>query len=164
MDLKDIKAGGAALIITILTWFFNEQSKRADTLYKQKDSRYLELISVLKEFYTPTPDKETGEFELSETKVRSKKLAAEFAQQVHLCWLYCSAEVVRKAHAFLATLKQGGMGSRDEIEKAAGELMVAIRKDMDSNSFAKLFSMWGKPNTKLKPDDFRYLDAGMGDN
>lgn len=164
MELKDVIAGGAALLITIITWFFNEQSKRSDALYKQKDTRYLELISILKEFYAPTPDKESGEYELSDAKLRNKKLAAEFAQQVHLCWLYCSDEVIRKAHGFLAALQHAGMSSRDEMEKAAGELMVAIRKDMDSNSFAKLFMMWGKPNTRLKPDDFKYLNAGMSDN
>ena len=162
MDLKDVIAGGAALIVTIITWFFNEQSKRADDLYKQKDTRYLELISILKEFYVPSPDKESGDVDFSDVKAKNKKLAADFAQQVHLCWLYCSDEVIRKAHAFLAALHHAGMSHHEEMERAAGELMVAIRKDMDSNSFAKLFMMWGKPNTKLKPDDFKYLRADMG--
>jgi len=159
MELKDVIAALSAILIAILTWFFNEQSKRADNLYKQKDTRYLELISSLKSFYVESPTPEPGDYELSETKLKNKQLLEEFMNQVHLCWLYCSDEVIRKAHAFLlAAQKDRDHKTHAETERAAGELMVAIRRDMDRNSFNQLFRMWGKKRTRLTSEDFRYME------
>jgi hypothetical protein len=160
MELKDLLAAGTAIILAVLTWFFNEQSKRSDDIYKQKDSRYLQLITSLKSFYIESPTPEPGDYELSAKKLKNKELLEEFMNQVHLCWLYCSDDVIRKAHAFLlAAQKDRDHSIHAETERAAGELMVAIRRDMDRNSFDKLFRLWGKKRSRLTPDDFRYIDA-----
>ena len=160
MELTNILAAGGALILTIITWFFNEQSKRSDDLYKQKDARYLELVNSLKAFYVESPTPEPGDYELSDKKLKNKELIQEFMNQVHLCWLYCSDDVIRNAHAFLLAAQQHrDHSTHAETERAAGELMVAIRRDMDRNSFDKLFRMWGKKRTKLTSEDFRYIDA-----
>jgi hypothetical protein len=159
MEIQDLLTAFSAVIIAMLTWFFNEQSKRADDLYKQKDSRYLELIQSLKSFYVESPTPEPGDYELSEKKLKNKQLLEEFMNQIHLCWLYCSDEVIRKAHGFLlAAQKDHDQRTHAETERAAGELMVAIRRDMDRNSFDQLFRMWGKKNTRLTPEDFRYME------
>jgi hypothetical protein len=160
MELKDLVAAGTAIIIAVLTWFFNEQSKRSDDLYKQKDERYLALITSLKNFYVESPTPEPGDYELSEKKLKNQALVQEFMNQVHLCWLYCSDDVIRKAHGFLmAAYQDRDHSTHADTERAAGELMVAIRKDIDRNSFDKLFRMWGKKRSRLTPDDFRYIDA-----
>ena len=163
MDLKDILTAGGALTVTILTWFFNEQSKRSDDIYKQKDTRYLELIASLKNFYVESPTPEPGDYELSAKKLKNKELTTEFLNQIHLCWLYCSDDVIRKAHAFLlsAQVDKDHSHVHIETERAAGELMLAIRRDMDRNSFDKLFRMWGKRRTRLTPDDFKYLGSSQ---
>src|SRR5262245_14122606 len=93
MELKDLVAAGTAIVIAVLTWFFNEQSKRSDDLYKQKDERYLALINSLRNFYVESPTPEPGDYELSEKKLKNKELIQEFMNQVHLCWLYCSDDV-----------------------------------------------------------------------
>src|SRR5690349_9910495 len=81
MDVKDLLTAFSAIIIAVLTWFFNEQSKRSDDVYKQKDARYLELVNSLKAFYVESPTPEPGDYELSDKKLKNKELIQEFMNQ-----------------------------------------------------------------------------------
>ena len=65
--------------------------------------------------------------------------------------VYCSDEVIHKAYNFLSMVHTDQKHSDKEIEKAVGELMLAIRKDLISRKLLK--------KTNLKPEDFRHLKA-----
>jgi hypothetical protein len=65
--------------------------------------------------------------------------------------MYCPDEVIHKAYNFLLMVHTDQKHSDEEKEKAVGELMFVIRKDLISR----------KPleKTNLKPEDFRHLRA-----
>jgi hypothetical protein len=72
--------------------------------------------------------------------------------QVNLCWLYCPDTVIYRANAFLATVKTDvKQPDQAEQQKALGEFIVALRKDLFSRRVAK--------KTDLNADDFKHLTA-----
>ena len=81
----------------------------------------------------------------------SKELRDEFLNQLNLCWMYCPDEVIHRAYRFLSMVHTDKEHSDDEKEKAAGEFILAIRKDLVDRRPLR--------ETKLKPEDFRHLRA-----
>jgi len=128
------------VIITFVSgfviWYLNEQSKRIYEEYKRKEKRYSELIKSLKGFYISSFNKELRE---------------EFLNQLNLCWMYCPDEVIYKAYRFLSMVHTGKKYSDEEKEKAVGDFMLAIRKDLINREPLK--------QTELKPEDFKHLRA-----
>lgn len=128
------------VIITLIggfvTWYLNERSKRIYEEYKRKEERYAQLISNLRGFYVDSFNKELRE---------------EFLKQLNLCWMYCPDEVIQKAYGFLMMVHTDKKYSDDEKEKAVGEFILAIRKDLVSREPLR--------KTGLKPEDFRHLKA-----
>jgi len=129
---------GAIIVFAsgLLTWYLNERSKRIYEEYKRKEDKYSGLIRSLKGFYINSFDKE---------------LRAEFLAQLNLCWMYCPDEVINKAYNFLLLVHTGQKHSDEEKEKAVGELMLAIRRDLLSRKPLR--------KTSLKPEDFKHLRA-----
>jgi len=125
------------LIIAILLWYLNEVSKRKWELYARKEERYKQLLISLKGFYDATQD-------------TAQKAA--FLEELNLCWLYSPDEVIRKAYAFLDTVKVGADTTPKEKADAAGDLALAVRKDILPRPLWKL----GR-KTKLAPSDFKHL-------
>ena len=129
---------GAAILFFsgLVTWYLSERSKRIYEEYKRKEEKYSSLIRSLRGFYVDSFNKE---------------LRTEFLNQLNLCWMYCPDDVIHKAYNFLLMLHTDQKHSDEEKEKAVGELMLAIRKDLISR----------KPleKTNLKPEDFRHLRA-----
>jgi len=129
---------GAVIVFVsgLVTWYLNERSKRIYEEYKRKEDKYSALIRSLRGFYVDSFNKE---------------LQTEFLNQLNLCWMYCPDEVIHKAYNFLLMLHTAQKYSDEEKEKAVGELILTIRKDLISK----------KPlvKTNLKPEDFRYLRA-----
>lgn len=125
-----------AFVSGLVTWYLNERSKRIYEEYKRKEEKYLGLIRSLRGFYVDSFNKE---------------LRTEFLNQLNSCWMYCPDEVIHKAYNFLLMVHTDQKHSDEEKEKAVGELMLAIRKDLISK----------KPlgKTNLKPEDFRHLRA-----
>ena len=117
-------------------WWFNERSKRIYEEYKRKEEKYSEMVRSLRGFYV-------GLF--------NEALRNEFLNQLNLCWMYCPDQVVRKAYDFLLTVHTDRHCSDDEKEKAVGELILAIRKDLISRIPLR--------KTELKPGEFRHLTA-----
>lgn len=105
------------LIVVFVTWCLNERSKRIYEEYKRKEGKYSELVRSLKGFYVDS---------------FSKELRSEFLNQLNLCWMYCPDEVILKAYKFLLLVHTDQKHSDQEKEKAVGELMLAIRKDLIS--------------------------------
>lgn len=134
--LIPVIGGVLVLIGGFLTWYLNERSKRVYEEYKRKEEKYSALIRSLRGFYVDSS---------------SKELKTEFLNQLNLCWMYCPDEVIHKAYNFLFMVHTVQKHSDEEKEKAVGEFMLAIRKDLISR----------KPLTKtnFKPEDFKHLRA-----
>jgi uncharacterized membrane protein YhaH (DUF805 family) len=126
-----IAFGGA-----LVTWCLNEKSKRSYEEYKRKEERYSRLIRSLRGFYVGSENTE---------------LKTEFLNQLNLCWMYCPDEVICKVYNFLNTVHTDQKHSDEEKEKAVGEIMLAIRRDLVSRKPLKA--------TNLKPEDFKHLKA-----
>jgi hypothetical protein len=123
---------------TIFAWFWNEQWKRAADEYVRKEKQYEALVDSLAGFYKRAT-------ELPE----DRELKGRFLQELNKCWLYCPDEVIKKAYAFLATVQTGKVHTDAEKERALGEFMVAIRRDLLSRRRSKA--------TRLTASDFKHL-------
>jgi Pyruvate/2-oxoacid:ferredoxin oxidoreductase delta subunit len=134
--LIPVIVGVLSLIGGFVIWYLNERSKRVYEEYKRKEEKYSELIRSLRGFYVDSSNKE---------------LKTEFLNQLNLCWMYCPDEVIYKAYNFLLMVHTDSKHTYEETEKAVGEFVLAIRKDLISRKpFRK---------TNLKPEDFRHLRA-----
>jgi hypothetical protein len=85
------------------------------------------------------------------TNAQDTAKKATFLEQVDLCWLYCTDEVIQKAYAFLETVKTGATTTEADRAYAFGALMVAIRQDLLRRKVAR--------TTGLKPADYRIFKA-----
>jgi hypothetical protein len=120
-----------------LAWFLNERRKRSAEEYERKEKKYSALIDALQGFYVATQPS------------KAQELKAQFLGELNKCWLYCPDDVIRKAYAFLATVHTGANSSGDAKERAVGEFIVAIRKDLLSRRSVR--------STELTAQDFKHL-------
>ena len=125
-----------AFVSGLVTWYLNERSKRIYEEYKRKEEKYSGLIRSLRGFYVDSLNKE---------------LRTEFLNQLNLCWMYCPDDVIHKAYNFLLTVHTDQKYSDEEKEKAVGELMLAIRKDLINRKTLR--------KTNLRAEDFKHLKA-----
>lgn len=128
------------LVGAVVAWFANERRKRMWEEYKRKEDRYQELIMSLKGFYLS-----------SWTPEESKEHKNHFIDQLNLCWMYCPDDVIKKAYAFIDTVHTGKKSTDQIKEKALGEFILSIRKDLISRRILS--------GTSLKPEDFRNLTS-----
>lgn len=124
----------------LLMWLLNERSKRIHEEYKRKEEKYSELVKSLEGFYAHSKD------------VRK---IDEFLYHLRLGWLYCSDEVIQKAYSFLSAVHADRRHSDEEKERAAAELMLAIRSDLIRRKPLK--------KTKLRPEDYKHLRANVNE-
>ncbi len=92
------------------------------------------MLRTIRGFYISTQDRD---------------LKKAFLEQVNLCWLYCPDEVIQKAYAFLGTVHTKERHSDEEKERALGELIIAIRRDLLSRKLVK--------QTRLEVSNFQRL-------
>lgn len=123
-----------------LAWFLNERSKRAAEEYERKEKKYAALIDALQGFYVSGGGQDKG-----------RELKAQFLLELNKCWLYCPDDVIRSAYAFLENVHTGSQSSGEDNERAVGELMVAIRKDLLSRKPVRATTMTAR--------DFKHLRA-----
>ena len=124
------------LISGIIAWYANERRKRQQEEYIRKEENYKILIRSIKGFYVSSKD---------------SNVIGNFIEQLNLCWLYCPDDVIKKAYDFLNKVHTGAKFSDTDKEKALGEFIVAIRKDLLSRKIIK--------NTNLTADDFMHIRA-----
>jgi Pyruvate/2-oxoacid:ferredoxin oxidoreductase delta subunit len=124
----------------VIAWFANEWRKRSWEEYQRKEDRYQELIKSLKGFHTS-----------SWSSDKSKEYKINFIDQLNLCWMYCPDEVIKKAYTFIDAVHTDQVSSDEVKQKALGEFILAIRKDLISR---KVLS-----KTILKQEDFRSLTS-----
>lgn len=127
------------LIGAVIAWFLNEWRKRLWEQYQRKEANYKELVRCIRGFYVGSEGTE--------------KLRAEFLDQLNQCWLYCPDEVIEKGYAFLGTVHTNGLHSDSAKEKAMGDFIAAIRKDLLSRKLVR--------KTKLTGTDFRHLKVNI---
>jgi hypothetical protein len=125
------------VVVAILAWLLNESSKRSWEQYKRKEERYKELLLSLRGYYVASQDLDKRQ---------------QFLDQVNLCWLYSPDIVIRKANAFLNTVKTGTQATDADRVRAAGELFVTIRNDLLPR---RILRFWRK--TQLDVQDVRHL-------
>ncbi len=122
----------------VVAWAINEHRKRAAEDYARKELKYAALIESLDGFYSHVSSKEEG-----------LRLKARFLAELNKCWLYCSDDVIRRAYSFLETVHDGEKKSDEVKERAVGELILSIRKDLLARSVVA--------DTTLTASDFKHL-------
>jgi hypothetical protein len=142
-SMGQILAIVGSIAVVVIGWYLNEKSKRKWEAYKRKEDSYKELIRTLKGFYEGNTD---------------SALKEEFLNQLNLCWLYSSDEVIKSAYSFLNTVhtdKNPDTASEEqdnhEKEEALSSLVLAMRKDILSGKTIE--------TTNLTKEDFRHLKA-----
>ncbi|HVL34830.1 MAG TPA: hypothetical protein VM489_04085 [Burkholderiales bacterium] len=118
-------------------WYWNERRKIIAAEFERKAEKYAALIESLQGFYVATDAD------------RSRELKAKFLSELNKSWLYCPDEVIRKAYAFLEKVHTDARHSDEVKENAAGELMVAVRKDLLGRKRVR--------STQLTANDFKHL-------
>jgi hypothetical protein len=126
---------GLSFLGSIVIWTCDNRSARELELYKRKEEKYALLISSIKGFYA------------SEASYEKKK---EFIDQIDLCWMYCSDEVILACYAFIESVHKHNKNQQEanQVEKL-GQLMLEIRKDLIRNRLIE--------NTKLSEKNFKPL-------
>lgn len=127
-----------AILVPALTavaaWSANEYQRRVDDAQRNKVAQYTALVRSLQGFYAELQDRD---------------LKRKFVDELQLCWLYCPDEVIRKGYAFTDTVMVGAQPSSEEMRKAAGEFVAAIREDLLSRDSVE--------DTGLKGSDYLHL-------
>lgn len=122
----------------IIVWFLNERSKRIFEEYKRKEENYKRLLNSLKGFYI-------NSFE--------PKLIDNFLNELNICWLYCSDEVLLAVYTFLERIHTEHKCDDKDKEEALGKMIVAIRKDLISRKPLK--------KTKMTYEDYKTLKVNL---
>lgn len=104
-----------------LTYFFTNRTKRNETILKYKEEKYSNLLILLQGFVGTTANTET------------KK---KFFEEQYKSWLYSSDEVVEAINVMVALIIQSNEKpfTSEEGEKAVGNIVVAMRKDLLGNT------------------------------
>lgn len=124
------------ILASLITWRWNYESRLAQENYLRREQQFAKLISCIHGFSTTASDKELRE---------------RFVKELDLCWLYCSDDVIKKSYRFLESVSTGSKATEEEQQKALGEWMLSIRKDLINNRRIK--------ETKLEGRDFKFLGA-----
>ena len=118
-----------------IAWFLNEWRKRLWEQYQRKEASYTELVRCIRGFYIGTAN--------------ADNMRGEFLDQLNQCWLYCPDEVIKKGYDFLETVHTNQIHLDDVKERAMGEFIAAIRRDLLLRSLVR--------RTNLTGADFRHL-------
>ena len=119
----------------IIAWIVNEWRKRVWEQYQRKEESYKELLRCLKGFYIGAQN--------------ADELKEEFLNQLNRCWLYCPDDVIQKGYNFLDTVHTSKVSTEEVKEKAMGDFVALIRKDLLSRKLLR--------KTNLDGNDFKHL-------
>ena len=126
----------APALIAVMAWSLNENAKLEWAQYTRKEESYKRLLESSRGFYSST---------------RNAQMRQNFLDELNQCWLYAPDEVIKKGYLFLETVHKGSGKREEKQQRAMGEFVVAIRKDLLSRKIVK--------DTGLSPKDFRHLKA-----
>ena len=125
------------LLGAVAAWFINERRRRAWEEYLRKEERYRELLRTLPGFYTYAGDPE---------------IRRQFLEEYKRCFLYCDDEVIKAANLALEGLVEGTQIPNNERLQRIGELVLAIRRDLQRRTLTS--------KTALTHKDFRHITPG----
>ncbi len=126
----------APALIAILAWSLNESSKLEWAQYTRKEESYKRLLESTRGFYSST---------------RNAQLRQNFLDELNQCWLYAPDEVIKKGYLFIATVHKGSGKTEEQQQRAMGDFVISIRKDLLNGEIVK--------DTQLSPKDFQHLKA-----
>lgn len=129
----------------VVAWAVNEWRRRLADQHAKKEERYASLLRALRGFYVVHDDGSLGD----EVAEELRQLRSDFVEQVNICWLYCPDDVIRKAYAFLGTVRADVTTSGTTKASAAGDLVEAVRTDILKRKLVR--------STKLVGSDFKHL-------
>lgn len=129
----------APIISGVIAWIMNEKSKRNWENYKRKEERYIRLIENLDGFYAQSSDIHVS----------------KFVNELRLCWLYASDNVISAANNFIVTIHyQSECSDREKLD-SIGKLALEIRKDLKNMktklSYKDFLHWWPQPVIARKP-------------
>ena len=127
------------LLTVALVWLFNKRVKREAEEYTRREKKYEALIEALEGFYV----------HVASEQQRARDLKTQFLRELNKMWLYCPDKIIVKAYAFLALVHTKQKASDEDKERAVGELIMEIRRDLLSRKVVK--------KTKLTPSNFKHL-------
>lgn len=103
------------VLIAVLVWWLNEQSKLKWERQKRKEDRYIGFLQSIRGFYEGSENEELKE---------------KFITELRLAWLYCPDKVVRAGNAFLATVSDGTNGTEKDSQARLAEFELELRRDL----------------------------------
>jgi len=113
----------------VVGWLANERAKRQTEEYTRKEQRYRVLLLSLQGFYDVSVNLQQRQ---------------EFLNQLTLCWLYCSDEVVLAGQDFLAKMMDTSGSTQDQKNQSAADLIGAIRRDLLSRRVIRRTALTGR--------------------
>ena len=133
MEIKDILLLVVPALSAFITYVLTKRAKRDEAIFKYKEEKYGNLILLIQGF-------------LDKGSKNTPDIQNKFFEEQYKSWLYSSDEVVLAVNNLVSVLRNANKG---EIVSAhvAGEVIVAMRKDM-------------LKNTKLKASDFQFTIVG----
>lgn len=122
-----------AMITSYLAYLFAIKSKREENMIKYKEEKYANLLVLLQGFVGSTAN--------METKIK-------FFEEQYKSWIYSSDDVVKAINAMVRLVidSRGKEPDREEGKKAVGNIVLAMRKDLNKK-------------TKLQYSDFIYTEV-----
>ena len=141
MEWGDVIKFTTPVLLAALVWLLNEHTKRRWEQYKRKEHRYVALLDGLEGFYAGTDPE----------KAKGKK--AKFIHQLSAAWLYCPDPVITKAYVFLDCVNVDVQKSDEDKERAAGEFVNCMRKDLLKDK------PWFVRRTRLSASCYRHLQS-----
>jgi len=110
------------VLTVVIGWLVNERSRRQAEherrfaeQYQRKEKSYRRLLENSKGFNEGQPE--------------APLLRQAFLDELQLCWLHASDEVISKAYAFLDSVHTAAGTSAAERERAFAEFVASLRQD-----------------------------------
>ena len=129
----------APVVTVVVGWALNERARRRAERERRilaqrtrKEESYRRLLQASKGFYEGTPD--------------AAALKQAFLDELQLCWLHASDEVIRTAYRFLDSVRIGAQTSVDR-DRAFAAFVAALRRDALTHALVA--------KTDLTADDVR---------
>lgn len=130
------------VLTVVIAWLLNERARRQGererrllNQQKRKRASYRRLLKSSRGF--------------TEGQQDATDLKKTFLDELQLCWLHASDDVIRKAYAFLGTVHTDAVASATDRETAMAEFVATLRNDALSHSLVA--------KSGLKARDYRLL-------
>jgi hypothetical protein len=144
----------APVLTVVIGWLLNERSKRKSEQdrrsweqYQRKESSYIKLLSSSKGFSQGIQEQQ------------GMLLKEDFLDQLTLCWLYASDEVIRSIYRFLDTIRVTASPELQmKKDEAYAEFVAELRKDLISGEFIKETDLTARDYKLLKVTNVFRID------